>query len=278
MITGASSGLGKVAALEMAKLGYHVIMVCRDQKRGLEALDEVQTQTGNKLVDLMICDLGSLASIKAFHQAYVKKYDDLNILINNAGLAVSTRLETADGFELQLGVNYLGVFALTNLMLPQLKKGSPARIINVTSMAYKSGKIQFNDLQLKNRYQSMNAYAQSKLAVVLFTRLLSDKLKHHNITVNCLHPGLSGTQMGVNRDNGSGKLLASIVKLFFQSPEKGAQTTLYLATSNDVAPVTGQYFFKKKVQPLAANALDNEVAEKLWHLSVQLTGIEPQIE
>ncbi len=275
LITGANSGIGKAVAHGMANLGYHVIMVCRNEKRGQEALSEVVNQSGNHNVELMLCDLSSMASIQAFYQTFIEKHDSLNILINNAGVASSKRHETVDGFEMQFAVNYLGMYALTGLLLPQLKKGAPARIINVSSMAYKSGKIHFDDLQLKNSYKSINAYGQSKLAVVLFTRLLSEKIGSEDITVNCLNPGLSGTQMGVSRDDGSGKFLASVVKLLFQSPEKGAETTLFLATSDEVAHITGQYFSKKKMEPLTPRALDDEAAKKLWTISARLSGVEP---
>ncbi len=275
LITGANSGMGKVLALELAKQNYHVIMLCRDEKRGREAQCEVIEKSGDKDVDLMICDLGSMASIKAFSQAFILKYDQLHILINNAGVVLPGRHQTKDGFELQFGVNHLGHFLLTGLLLPLLKKGEPSRIINVSSGAHKMGKIDFEDLQMTKSYKSINAYAQSKLAVVLFTKSLSEKLRGHQITVNCLHPGITGTQMGVDRNTGDGKLLASIVKFIALTPEKGAKTTLYLATSPEVAHITGEYFYKKKIAKASKLVKDTALAKKLWDVSVQLTGIDP---
>jgi NAD(P)-dependent dehydrogenase (short-subunit alcohol dehydrogenase family) len=276
LITGANSGMGKEIALAMAKQNYHVIMLCRDEKRGREAQQDVMKQSGKEDIDLLICDLGSIESIKKFYATFCQKYDELHILINNAGVALPGHHETVDGFELQFGVNYLGHFALTGLLLPQLRKGSPARVINVSSGAHKTGKIHFDDLQQTKSYKSINSYAQSKLAIVLFTRSLSEKLKKDDITVNSLNPGLTGTQMGVDRETGSGKFLARIVKLFFLTPEKGAATTIYLATSQEIANVTGEYFFKKKIAKISKLAQNKEVAKRLWDVSVNLTGIEPK--
>lgn len=275
LITGANSGIGKETALRMAEMGYHVIMVCRDQKRGQQALEEVKAKSCSPTVELMLCDLGSLESIKSFHREFTQKHESLNILINNAGIAIPERRETVDGLEMHLGINYIGCYALTSLLLPQLRHGAPSRIINVTSMAYRSGKLDFEDLNLTKKYTALNAYAQSKLAVVLFTRTLSEILKSENITVNCLHPGLSGTQMGVDRDTGKGKGLANLVKLFFQSPEQGAKTSLFLATSESVAQVTGQYFVKCQARALHPSALQEGLADTLLQTSIALTGIQP---
>lgn len=275
LITGANSGMGKVLALELAKQNYHVIMLCRDEKRGREAQREVIEKSGDKDVDLMICDLGSMASIREFAHVFIQKYDQLHVLINNAGVVLPGRHQTKDGFELQFGVNHLGHFLLTGLLLPLLKKGEPSRIISVSSGAHKMGKIDFEDLQMTESYKSINAYAQSKLAVVLFTKSLSEKLRGHQITVNCLHPGITGTQMGVDRKTGDGKRLASIVKFIALTPEKGARTTLYLATSPEVAHISGEYFYKKKIAKPSKLVKDTALAKKLWDVSVQLTGIDP---
>lgn len=276
LITGANSGMGKVIALEMAKLDYHIIMLCRDEKRGQEAQAEVMAKSGRLDIDLMICDLASMASIRRFCAVFSEKYESLSILINNAGVVLPGRHETEDGFELQFGVNHLGHFLLTGLLLPHLRKGLPSRIINVSSGAHKMGKLNFDDLHMTNNYKSINAYAQSKLAIILFTKSLSEKLKGEGITVNCLHPGITGTQMGVDRNTGEGKLLASLVKYVALSPEKGAETTLYLATSSEVSTITGAYFYKKKIAKPSPLALDKTLAQKLWDISVKLTGVDPK--
>lgn len=272
LITGANSGIGKVIALELAKQDYHVIMLCRDEKRGSIAHQEVMAKSGRGDIDLMICDLASLASIRAFSAAFTEKYETLSILINNAGVVLPGRHETADGFELQFGVNHLGHFLLTGLLLPLLRKGTPSRIINVSSGAHTMGKLDFKDLQMTKGYKSINAYAQSKLAIILFTKSLSKRLMHDGITVNCLHPGISGTQMGVDRVTGKGKFLASIVKFIALTPEKGAETTLYLATSPEVENTTGEYFYKKKIAKPSPKALDEKLGARLWEVSEKLTG------
>lgn len=278
LITGANSGMGKAIALALAKQNYHVIMLCRDERRGLEAQKEVMMISGRDDIDLMLCDLGSQASIHRFYEQFCRKYDQLSVLVNNAGVILPGRHETADGFELQFGVNHLGHFLLTGLLLPQLKKGGPSRIIMVSSGAHKVGKIHFDDLQLKKSYRTFKAYAQSKLANILFTRSLSERLKLENITVNCLHPGAVATQMGINRETGFGKGITKLLKPFFLTPAEGATTTIYLATSPEVERITGEYFYKSKVAKASKRGRDKVLAEKLWHLSVSLTGLDPMVE
>lgn len=274
VITGANSGMGKATAIALAKKGAKVVLVCRNRVRGEVALEEVRMLTGNDQVQLMICDLGSQHSIREFCTVFRREYQRLDILINNAGVVLPGRYETADGFELQLGVNHLGHFLLTNLLLDLLKESTPSRIINVSSGAHKIGRIHFDNINLTNNYTLWRAYGQSKLANILFTYELARRLEGTGVTVNCLHPGAVATSMGINRDSGFGTFVTKLLKPFFQTAEKGAETAVYLATSDGVKFVSGKYFYRKKAIRSSKGSYDREIAEKLWQLSEQWTGIE----
>lgn len=275
VITGANSGMGKATSIELARTGATVIMVCRDKKRGEAALKEVQNESGNHSVKLMICDLGSLKSIRAFCTEFKENYQRLDVLINNAGVILPGRHETTDGYELQFGVNHLGHFLLTNLLLDRIIASAPARIINVSSGAHKVGKIHFEDVNLKKNYQLWRAYGQSKLANILFTYKLAEKLKGTGVTVNCLHPGAVATNMGINRKTGFGTLITRILKPFFQTAEQGAATSIYLATSKEVEGITGKYFYRKKPISSSKRSYDKDLADRLWTLSEEMTGYLP---
>ncbi|RSK26131.1 SDR family oxidoreductase [Bacillus sp. HMF5848] len=273
IVTGANSGMGKATAIQMAKTGATVIMACRNKDRGEAALKDVRNQSGNSSVELMLCDLGSLESIRSFCESFKEKYNRLDVLINNAGVILPGRHETKDGFELQFGVNHLGHFLLTNLLLESLIKSAPSRIINVSSGAHKVGKIHFEDINLTTNYSLWRAYAQSKLANILFTYELSERLAGTGVTVNCLHPGAVATNMGVNRKTGFGTLITRMLRPFFQTAEQGAETALYLATSSDVEDITGCYFYKNRAINSSKASNDKEIAKQLWTLSEKLVGL-----
>ncbi|GGM29920.1 short-chain dehydrogenase [Paraliobacillus quinghaiensis] len=273
IITGANSGMGKATAIELAKTGAHIVMVCRNQTRGEAALKEVREKTGNEQVTLMLCDLGSQESIRSFCATFKEKYQRLDVLINNAGVILPGRHETTDGFELQFGVNHLGHFLLTNLLLDLMTSSTPARIIVVSSGAHKIGKIHFDDINLTKNYTLWRAYAQSKLANILFTYELARRLEGTGITVNCLHPGAVATSMGINRESGFGTFITRLLKPFFQTPEKGAETIVFLATSSDVSEVSGKYFYQKEEIRSSNRSHDEKLAKNLWIKSEEWTGI-----
>ncbi|MDF2613312.1 MAG: short-chain dehydrogenase [Clostridia bacterium] len=273
LITGGSAGMGKAAASELMRLGYFVIILARNKERGEKALAEIKSESKSNLADLMLCDLASQASIRRFVSQFKEKYKRLDVLINNAGVILPSRHETNDGFELQFAVNHLGHFLLTNLLLDTIKNSSPARIINVSSGAHKAGKIHFDDLNLKKNYNLIKSYSQSKLANILFTYELADRLKDRGVTVNTLHPGAVATQMGINRTTGFGTLITSMLKPFFKSPAEGASTTVYLATSNEVQNITGKYFYNKKPIPSSKLSYDKELAKRLWQVSEKMVHL-----
>lgn len=280
IVTGANSGMGLATTVELARQGYRVIMACRSEKRGQQALEEALRQSGSTAIELMLCDLGSLESIRHFAQSFLERYDTLDVLVNNAGVVMLKRQETSDGFEQAIGINHLGHFLLTLLLIEPLKFAKQGRIVNVSSGAYKAGKIHFEDPHLHKGYNPIKSYAQSKLANVLFTRVLARKLADTRITVNCLHPGAVGTSIGVDRNTGFGtRIMALVGKLpFFLSPEEGAQTAIYLATSPEVAGVTGRYFYQRKDQKLKAHAMDAAAAERFWTWSEEQVGLRPEEE
>lgn len=273
VITGANSGIGKATALALAKTGATVVMLSRSQVRGEEALGDVREKSGSDSVHLMLCDLASLRSIEDFCLEFRKGFKRLDVLINNAGVILPRRHETQDGFELQFGVNHLGHFFLTNRLLDMIIASAPARIVNVSSGAHKAGRIHFEDINLTRNYSMIRAYGQSKLANILFTTELAERLQGTGVTVNSLHPGFVGTGIGVNRETGFGRMISKLMTYISLTPEQGAETSVYLATSSEVEGVTGQYFYKKKPAPTSERALDKAAAKRLWELSEKLVGI-----
>ncbi len=273
LITGANSGIGKATALELARMGAQVVMAVRNPEKGERARKEIVEQSGNPMVDLMLCDLASLGSIREFAARFREKHERLDVLINNAGIFIGHREETVDGFEYQLGVNHLGHFLLTNLLLDLLIQCAPSRIIVVSSLGHFAGRIHFRDLNLEKFYDPWKSYFQSKLANILFTYELSRKLNGSGVTVNCLHPGVVRTRFAVDRTSDRQNFIMKLSGLISISPSRGAQTSVYLATSPDLQDVTGKYFSKMKVRSSSKASYDLEVAEKLWKLSEELTGV-----
>jgi NAD(P)-dependent dehydrogenase (short-subunit alcohol dehydrogenase family) len=270
MITGANSGIGKATAIGLAEMNATVVMVCRNKERGEPALKEIIEKTGNNKVDLMFCDLSSLDSIRKLAAEFRKKYQKLHVLINNAGVMLSKRVLSADGFEMNFAVNCLAPFLLTNLLLDILKKSAPSRIINVASAAHKSGTIDFEDLQgehKKSRF--MGLYGDSKLALMLTSYELSRRLEGTGVTLNMVHPGVVNTNLGVDRSNPK----KGIVRRFFKKPEKGAETSIYLASSPEVEGISGKYFIKKQEQKSSEDSYNEMVAKKLWDIAIEMVGL-----
>lgn len=272
IVTGANSGMGKATVASLSDKGYEVIMLCRNSIRGEAAYNELMSENKDRNIKLMLCDLGNYSSIRNFVEKFKEEYESLDLLINNAGFISLDRQLTDEGVERQFGINHLGHFLLTNLLLPILKDGS--RIVVVASGGHKAGKIYFDDINLRRGFNVVKAYGQSKLANVLFTRDMAKRLSGRNITVNCCHPGAVATNMGVSRDTGFGKTITGILKPFFQTPEKGARTAIFLATDPSVKNITGEYFYRCKIAKSSKRSKDMELAQKLYELSVQMTGLE----
>ena len=273
MVTGANSGIGKATALELAQMGATVVMVCRDRARGEEARSEIITKSKNNAVDLLQADLSSQQSIRQLVEHFQHHYTHLHVLINNAGAAFPGRRETVDGLEMTFAVNYLAPFLLTNLLLDVLKASAPARIVNVSSASHKSGYIQMDDLQGEKHNRSMRAYPQSKLAIVLFTYELARRLQGTGVTANCLDPGFVATNIGQTGASLPVRLLIKLIGSFGTSPEKGAKTSIYLASSPEVEGVTGKYFVKSLPKRSAAISYDESLQRQLWEQSAKLVNL-----
>jgi len=273
IVTGANSGIGLVTSRQLAILGATVVMVCRDRRKGEKALEETRRRSGSGSVELMFCDMGSLASVRSLAAEFEKKHDALHVLVNNAGLANVRRSVTSDGFETTLQVNYLAPFLLTNLLLGLLKRSAPARIVNVSSIGHYGGHIDLDDLQLERNYRVMKAYSQSKLALVLFTYELARRLEGTGVTANCLHPGAVATNIW-GRSLGPFSFLGGLSRLFLISPEKGAKTSVYLATSNAVEGVTGKYFDQLQEKRSSQESYDVALARRLWDRTIPLVGLD----
>jgi len=269
LVTGANSGIGKATALGLARLGGTVVMACRSATRGEAARQDIVRDSGNSKIYLEIVDLASEDSTRSFAEEFKRKYPRLDALINNAGVYTPHREVTPDGLERTFAVNYLSGFLLTHLLLDLLIKSAPSRIVNVSSSAHSGGTIHFNDLQGEQRYGGFGAYGQSKLAQVLFTRELAQRLEGTGVTVNACHPGVIRTNLGM----GGTSAVVRFVRMFFKTPEKGAETPIYLAVSPEVERVTGQYFANKHVREPSREAQDPNVARRLFDVSKELAHL-----
>jgi NAD(P)-dependent dehydrogenase (short-subunit alcohol dehydrogenase family) len=273
LITGATNGIGKAAALALAAKGMHLVLTARNMELAERVRQEIISTTGNPDVDIVECNLASMLSVMACCREVQEKYDHLNILINNAGLWESERKLSRDGIELTFAVNHLAPFLMTNLLLDVLKRSGTAerrsRIITVSSAAHARGTINFHDLEGKQSFNGIYAYAQSKLANILFTKKLARLLQGEHVTANCLHPGVVDT----NIFNNFPKIFQVVGRWFMLTPAKGAETTVYLATSPEVERITGEYFDKKQARRSSKQSYNEADADKLWEISKQYVGL-----
>ncbi|HRQ38267.1 MAG TPA: SDR family oxidoreductase [Chloroflexota bacterium] len=267
LVTGANTGIGYATAVGLAERGATVVMLCRDEEKGQTAVRNAQQATGNPHVELLLCDLASMVSIRQAAADFRARHEALHVLINNAGVIPRQREVTVDGLEKQLAVNHLAYFLLTHLLLDVLKASAPARIINVSSQVHSSGVVDFADLQSERSYRPTPVYANTKLMNVLFTFELARRLAGTAVTANCLHPGVVDTNLG--RDYSG---LPRSVSRGGLSWAEGARTSLYLAISPDVARVTGRYFRDEREARPSATAQDETLARRLWDVSANLAA------
>lgn len=271
LITGATSGIGQVAARQLAGQGAQVVIVARNAVKGAETVRAIKETTGNDAVSLLMGDLSVQADVRHVAAEFRAAHNRLDVLINNAGAFFLNREVSQDGIEMTWATNHLNYFLLTNLLLDMLQASAPARIVNVSSGAHVGGRINFDDLGLAAKYSSWAAYSQSKLANVLFTYELARRLAGTGVTATVLHPGFVRTNFARNNGRVS-RLLVPFFQLFAISPEKGAETIVYLASSPEVAGVTGQYFANKKPVRSAPLSHDEAIARRLWDESLKMTG------
>ncbi|WP_370650182.1 SDR family oxidoreductase [Oscillochloris sp. ZM17-4] len=275
VVTGANSGIGRVTALELARKGATVVMICRSRSKGEAARDAIIAESGNQQVELILADFASLSSVRRGAEEFLTRHDRLHVLVNNAGLYLGERLLSQEGHEMTFAVNHLAPFLLTNLLLGALRAAAPARVVTVSSGAHMAGHIRFDDLDSKRGYRGFRAYSDSKLANVLFSNELARRLAGGGVSSNSLHPGAVAT----NFASGSGGLLGigfGLMRPFFISPEQGAQTSIYLASSPGVAGVSGQYFAKSRPTRSSAESTNVAVQRRLWEVSEQMTGLVGQ--
>ena len=275
VLTGGNSGIGLATAVALAGAGARVVLTARDPGRGEAAVDEVRRRAGSHSVDLVVFDLASLASVRAGAGEILRRCERIDVLVNNAGIVLSHRQETPDGLEATFVVNHLGHFLLTELLRDRLVESAPARVVNVASTAHKGARrgLDFDDLQSERGYRGMQVYSKSKLANIYFTTELARRLAGSGVTANCLHPGTVAT--GYGRDGDSTGLLSfglKVIKPFILTPEQGARTSIHLASSPDVAEVTGRYFVKCRPRNPSKVARDPAAAARLWEASEKLVA------
>lgn len=277
LITGASNGIGKAAAIKLAQMGASLVLLCRDRDRGETAMAEISLRSGSEDIDLLVADLGSLRQVRDAAGAFLNSGRPLHVLLNNAGSIHVARTLTEDSIETTFAVNHLGPFLLTNLLLDRLKDSAPARIVNVSSelhrRGYGDGRMAFDDLNGEQRYGGWKAYGQAKLANVLFTRELANRLDGSGVTANALHPGVVATEFGHNNRTGWMPWLQAMYRPFCRSAEKGAQTPVWLASEPLLETVTGRYFQDRKEKQPAPQAANADDAARLWQISEELTGL-----
>ncbi len=261
LITGSTDGIGKQTALKLAESGASVTLHGRDHKRCLETREEIMKRTGNNNIDFITSDISTRDGVKRLADSFLAKHKRLDVLINNAGVFMKERVLTEDGLEMTFAVNHMAYFTLTYLLYPLIVQSAPSRIINVSSIAHQNGRLHFENLQGEKKYEGYSAYSLSKLANLLFTFELAERSIGKNVTVNALHPGVISTKL---LKTGFGDYGAPI--------EEGAETSVYLAISEEVKNVSGKYFIKCKETKCAPQALNISDRQQLWELSMRLAG------
>jgi NAD(P)-dependent dehydrogenase (short-subunit alcohol dehydrogenase family) len=272
LITGPTSGIGRETAWALARMDAHIVMACRSEEKGKDTRSMIVEETRNKDIDIMLVDVSSMQSVRQFAEAFLKKYKKLHVLINNAGAFFMKREVTPEGFEKTFATNHLGPFLLTNLLLPLITRTHEARIINLASDSHYYGKLNLEDLQMKKHYGGFRAYAASRLATVFFTQELSQRLEGKGVTVNSVHPGHAATNIWPET-KGLMKLGLKIANRNAISAEAGSLTSIYLASSEKVAGITGKYFDKKEIKEPSKKCGDMELQKTLWKKSEELVGL-----
>jgi retinol dehydrogenase-12 len=272
LVTGGTAGIGLSTAKMLAERGADLLLLGRNEQRGQAAVADVERATG-RAPEFISVDLSNQSAVHAFAARFNETHPRLDVLINNAGGMFGRRQLSADGIEMTFALNHLAYFSLTTLLMPSLRAAERARIVNVASDAHFGIELDFEDLQSERRYSGWRAYKRSKLCNLLFTNELSRRLEGSSITANALHPGFVSSEIGV-RNGWTFGLVWSLLTLFAISPERGAETSAYLACSPEVEPMSGKYFAESQVKPSSRVSYDREAAKRLWDVSVSLTGLE----
>ncbi len=271
LVTGATSGIGEVTAHALARRGATLIVVGRNPGKTRDTAHRIVQQTGNHAVEPMVADLSSQQAIRHLTHEFLSRYQHLHVLVNNAGALIMSREKSVDGIAPMFALNHLSYFLLTNLLLDTIKRSAPARIVNVASDTHRGAKLDFANLEGGTGFAG---YGQSKLANILFTYELARRLEGTGVTVNALHPGVVGTNFAANI-NPLVRLLKPLANKVMLSPEDGAQTSIYLATSPEVEGISGKYFDKKKAVQSSPMSYDTAAARQLWEISAKMVGLVP---
>ena len=271
LVTGANAGIGRATASELARRGARVLMACRDGARGTEARAALMADVPGARTELLVADLSSGAGVRSLAAQTLQHTDRLDVLVNNAGVFTRNYTPTAEGLETQFAVNHLAPFLLTNLLRDLLMKSAPARVVTVSSEAHKRGQIRFDDLHGERNYSGMRAYSQSKLANLLFNRELARRFGGTGVTANALHPGVIGTQLLF-----TGFAPIRLLRPFLKTPDAGARTSVFLAVAPAVERLTGLYFVDFEPARPSQAARDDGAARRLWRISAELTGMNPE--
>ncbi len=270
IVTGSNSGIGKEAALNLAISGHRILMLCRDGEKSTQAQKEIITKSENENVFLIPVELSDSLSIRAAVEQIKSQYQEIDVLVNNAGVYKVKREETASGVEMSFAVNYLASFMLSQMLLENMEASKNGRIINVVSELYKNGSIDFENLMMTTGYKVGDAYANSKLACVLYTVELAKRTKDKGITVNALHPGVLGTSAFRDYPN----LMVKLMNLFLEKPQMGGERIAYLAISDAVKDVSGKYFYKLEEKEFDIPGQEIAKTEKLWQIAEEQTGLD----
>lgn len=273
LITGATEGIGRATAIELARKGFAVVLAARDAAKAQALVKEIEAITDRRDADYITADLRSLSEVRQLSEIFYQRYPKLDVLINNAGIVSGTRQLTGDGFETTYQVNYLAQFYLTHLMLDALRAAEQGRIINLSSSVYRSGKFDPENLQAEKRFSAIGAYSNSKLLMLLFTIELADRLKATRVTANAVHPGVVKTQM-LLRATGIFRAVAYLALPFALSPQQGAATSVHLASSRDVTGISGKYFVRAREADVKTGFNTPENRDRLWNLSMQSLRLE----
>ncbi len=288
LITGATSGIGKAAAMQLAQLGATVVLGARDPGKAAEAAAQIRQYTGNDNIDYLLADLSSQQEVRRLADEFKTNHHRLDVLVNNAGSLMLTRQESVDRIEMTFALNHLNYFLLTNLLLDRLQASAPSRVVNVSSDAHRGARINFSNPQFRphsggdapqgahgGSYGGYRAYGQSKLANLLFTYELARRLEGTGVTANGIHPGLVASGFLATNNGMRGRVFNFLFRLVARSTSKGARTVTYLANSPEVAGVTGKYFIDEEMVLSSQTSYDTEAAKQLWELSEELTKLRP---
>jgi NAD(P)-dependent dehydrogenase (short-subunit alcohol dehydrogenase family) len=276
LVTGANTGIGFETAAGLVRMGAEVVITSRDTAKGAAAVEEIKRRHSDANVTAMHLDLARLDDVRRFAREFEERFPRLHVLVNNAGVALDRRSVTADGFETMFQVNHLGPFLLTNLLLERLKGSAPARIVNVATEAHRFSRLDFDDLQSERSFRGMRSYLRTKLCNMLFTHELARRLLGTGVTANSLHPGGRPVRTRIALDGDTHGLFAIGARIsgpLLLSPAKGAETTVYLASSPDAEGRTGEYWVRRRPKRPSRAALDDESARRLWDVSAQLAGL-----